>query len=148
MKFILLAVSLFFATNTYAVIINELYVYPEDPMQYAILKDKLRIVKNQTAEVSLTVFKKNRQLGPNSDKDEVVYVVGDTSNKDVGAKIGMTGEQVINKTYWGKPDNRYEVIDRGDKIELWTYFIYGNRKGISQRTGHLYFINGKLTHIW
>lgn len=154
MKFILLAVSLFFATNTYAVILNYLYIYPEDgdgilKEDLSIAKEELRIAKNKLGEANLNSFKENRKVGSGGyDKDEVVYVVGDTSKKDVGAKIGMTTEQIINKTYWGKPDNRYAVIDRNEKIELWTYYIYGDRKGVShQRTGHLFFVNGKLTHI-
>lgn len=148
MRLILLAVSLFFASNTYAVILNDLYIYPDDSKDYRMLKEELRIAKNQLAEANLNIFKKNRKIGSaRYNRDEIVYAVGDTSKKDVGAKIGMTTEQILNKTYWGKPDNRYTVIDKNDKIELWTYERYGERYGASKSTGLLFFINERLTHI-
>ena len=77
----------------------------------------------------------------------MVYRVGDSSKKDVGTKIGMTKDQVINNSYWGKPDNIYTIIDGNDKLELWSYEIHGERNRISKIDGSLFFINGKLTHI-
>ena len=59
----------------------------------------------------------------------------------------MSGEQILNRTYWGRPDNTYLDSDANNKLELWTYQIYGERNGVSQKTGLLFFINGKLTHI-
>ena len=147
MKFILLVVSLFFASNTYAVIHNNLYIYQDDSSENRELKEKLRIAKSELAEANLGIFKKNRKIGSGVyDKDEVVYAVGDISKKDVGAKIGMTKEQVINKTHWGKPDSIHTIIDRDSILDSWTYEIFGDRNGITQSTGTLYFINGKLTH--
>nr|WP_181716913.1 hypothetical protein [Psychrobacter sp.] len=146
MKLILLAISLFFAGNTYAGIINDLYIYQDDSNEVRVLKEKIGMLKKQQAELNLIAFKSHMSGYQRYAKDEVVYRVGDTSKKDVGAKIGMTKEQVMNKTHWGKPESIHTIIDRGDILDAWTYDIFGDRNGITQSTGSLYFINGKLTH--
>lgn len=146
MKFILLAVSMFFAGNTYAGIINDHYIYQDDSNEIRVLKEKIGMLKNKAAESNLMAFKRHRSSYQRYAKDEVVYMVGDTSKKDVGAKIGMTKEQVLNKTHWGKPETIHTIIDGGDIFDSWTYDIFGDRNGITQSTGSLYFINGKLTH--
>lgn len=148
MRFVLLAVSLFFASNSYAAVINNSYIYPDDSEEHKTLKERLKKAEDGLSEQYIRLFKINRKDNYDGyDKDEVVYRVGDFSKKDVGAKIGMTREQVLNKSYWGRPDNTYIDVDMKDKIELWTYQIYGERKGVTQRMGLLFFINGKLTHI-
>jgi len=149
MRFILLAIFLLFTCNTYAVILNESYIYPEDDKELTALKEKLKISGSELGKSYLKLFKNNRESAYRGyDRDEeAVYRVGDTSKKDIGAKIGMSTDQVLNKSYWGKPDNKYTAIDANDKLELWTYKRYGYRKGTTKRTGLLFFINGKLTHI-
>lgn len=147
MRFILLAISLFFANNTYAAVLNNLYIYHDDSNEIKVLKDELRIVKNESSEQNLIIFKNHRKTRyQRYAKDEIVYKVGDTSKEDVGTKIGMSKDQVLNKSYWGKPENIYTATDGNDKIELWTYEIHGERNGALQRDGLLFFINGKLTH--
>lgn len=148
MKFILLAISLFFASNTYAAVSNYLYIYQDDSEEIRVLKEKIEILKNNVLESNLIKFKNHEQNRyQRYAKDEVVYRVGDTSKKDIGAKIGMTKEQVINKTYWRKPDSIHTIIDGDDILESWTYEMFGDRNGILEAHGTLYFINGKLTHI-
>ena len=146
MKFILLAISLFFAGNTYAAIINDLYVYQEDSNEIRMLKEELEVLKSEAAELNLIGYKTHRVGYQRYAKDEVVYRVGDTRKKEVGAKIGMSKEQVMNETHWGKPDRIHTIIDRDSILDSWTYEIFGDRNGITQSTGTLYFINGKLTH--
>lgn len=148
MRFILLAISLFFAGNTYAAITNNSYIYSDDSSKKRELKERTKIAEDRLSDQYLMLFKNNRKANYDGyDKDEVVYRVGDISKKDVGAKIGMSGEQILNRTYWGRPDNTYLDSDANNKLELWTYQIYGERNGVSQKTGLLFFINGKLTHI-
>jgi len=149
MKFILLAISLFVASNGYAAILNGLYIYHDDSDEYRALKEKLKVAENESGETLLRLFKNNRKTAYHGyDKDEeVVYKAGDISKKDVSTKIGMTTDQVLNKTYWGKPENIYTTIDGNDKLELWKYEIHEYRYEVSESEGLLFFINGKLTHI-
>lgn len=53
------------------------------------------------------------------------------------ARIGMTTNQILNKSNWGKPNDINTTIDSSGKSEQW---IYGNGE-------YLYFKNGKLTSI-
>lgn len=147
MRFILLAISLLFANTTYAAIVNNFYIYSDDSDKRRADKEEYRIAKDEIAQQQLMAFKKNRKNSyQHFAEDEVVYRVGDSSKKDVGTKIGMTKDQVINNSYWGKPDNIYTIIDGNDKLELWSYEIHGERNRISKIDGSLFFINGKLTH--
>lgn len=147
MKLILLAISLFFASNTYAAILNNLYIYDDDSKEARALKEELKVAKDKLAKQYLRLFKTNgKNVYRGYDKDEIVYKVGDTSRKDVGAKIGMSTDQVLNKTYWGKPEGVYTDIDKNRKFELWTYEIHEERNGVTERAGLLFFIDGKLTY--
>ena len=145
MKCTLALAILCIASNTYAAIDNEAYIYTGNSEEKRTLKERIRTAENELAEAQLKVFKNNRKVTLRGyDNDEVVYKVNDNSKKDIGAKIGMSKEQVINKTYWGKPDNSNRVIDGKDELELWSYKRYGIA---SSNQGLLFFINGKLTHI-
>lgn len=146
MRFILLAISLLVASNTHAAIDNSLYIYEDDSDEISLLKEELRILKSKLAKQNLeTINKRRKNNYQHNPKDEVVYIVGDVSKTDVGAKIGMTKKQVIDETYWGKPDNIYTIIDDdGSVMDSWNYDMFGNRKGATQSTGTLYFLNGKL----
>ena len=145
MKYTLALVILVIASNTYAAIDNESYIYADNSEEKRTLKERIRTAENELAEAQLKVFKNNRKVALRGyDNDEVVYKVNDNSKKDIGAKIGMSKEQVINKTYWGKPDNSNRVIDGKDELELWSYKRYGIA---SANQGLLFFINGKLSHI-
>jgi hypothetical protein len=53
------------------------------------------------------------------------------------ARIGMTKEQVINDTEWGKPEKINATTTVNGTSEQWRYF----------GGGYLYFVNGKLTAI-
>ncbi|MBU5618082.1 hypothetical protein KPY62_13475 [Psychrobacter sp. TAE2020] len=147
MRFIILTISLLVASNTYAAIDNYRYIYQDDGNKISLLKEELRVAKSELAEGNLEIF--SREIKNNYQhyaKDEIVYIVGDTSKKDVGAKIGMTKDQVINKTHWGEPDGIHTITDDSDVLDSWTYDIFGDRNGITQSTGTLYFLNGKLIH--
>lgn len=57
--------------------------------------------------------------------------------KKPDAKIGMTKEQVLNNTNWGKPKYVNTTINAYGTREQWVYETYQ----------YLYFNNGKLTSI-
>ena len=52
-------------------------------------------------------------------------------------KIGMTQDQVLNKSKWGEPQYRRTLIDKSGKFDTW---IYGIRK-------HFIFKNDELVSI-
>lgn len=52
-------------------------------------------------------------------------------------QIGMTQEEVINKTGWGKPDDINRTTTKYGVEEQWVYNIYG----------YVYFEDGKVTAI-
>lgn len=58
-------------------------------------------------------------------------------NKKPGVRIGMTKNQVLTKTSWGKPDDINKTTDRTGTFEQW---IYGDEN-------YLYFKNGILVSI-
>lgn len=151
MRFILLAISLFFASNTYAAIVNNFYIYSDDSDKSKIDKEEYKKHYDDESERKLTEFKNNIKNNRTTNynrfaKGEVVYKVGDISKTDVGVKIGMTKDQVVNKSYWGKPDRVYTTIDGNNKYELWIYEVHGYRNGIYKIDASLYFINGKLAY--
>lgn len=148
MKFILLTIFLCIAGNTYAVINDESYIYSNESDEISLYKEQLKTAKDRTAEARINLFQNHRKVALSSfDKSEVVYRVGDITKKDIGAKIGMSKDQVLNKSYWGKPDKINTALDESGKIELWTYEIHGERKITTKTTAFLFFIDGKLTHI-
>ena len=53
------------------------------------------------------------------------------------ARIGMTKDQVINDTEWGKPEKVNTTTTASGNTEQWRYF----------GGGYLYFTNGRLTAI-
>lgn len=57
--------------------------------------------------------------------------------KKPNARIGMTKNQILNQSNWGKPDDINTTIDAYGTFEQW---IYGSDQ-------YLYFTNGKLTTI-
>ena len=54
-----------------------------------------------------------------------------------GAKIGMTTQQVLTETNWGRPKSVHKTITSSGTREQW---VYGN-------ASYLYFDNGRLTAI-
>lgn len=103
---------------------------------------KLVEARKQLAEQHLKNMQTNREKGIRvSNKDEVLYSLNDYSevNNDVGAKIGMTKEQVLNQTHWrlSSPTYVHKVDDKRGELEQWYY----------HNKGALYFDNGKLSSI-
>ncbi|SNT71050.1 hypothetical protein [Psychrobacter sp. LV10R520-6] len=138
MKFILLAISLLIASNGYAEINDNHYIYINDNDEEKSNKEELATLKNETARLNLKNLQESRKKKPlTHDKSEVVFKVGDASKRDVGAKIGMTQNQVLDKTYWGKPDITRAITDEYGKLDLWSYDYHG----------FLLFDNDKLIKI-
>lgn len=110
------------------------------------LKDDLKIAKGKLAEQNLKNTQKERKRKKGvltaSDSEEIFTLPMDYRDSvDIGAKIGMTKEQVLNKTHWGKPEHIHEVIDEYGKLESWAY---SDDRG----TQYLYFNNNKLIRIF
>jgi len=140
MRFIVLALSFFIVSNSHAEINESDYIYEDDNQEMISAKEKLKEV---TEKVEKTKFKNAKNIRRKGKlpalatvTNENVYRVGDTSKHNVGAKNGMTPEQVLN-TYWGKPDFITKDIDDLGSLEQWSYTYYGT----------LFFENGKLTSI-
>lgn len=140
MRFILLALSLLIASNSHAGINESDYIYEDDDQEIISAKEKLKETREIGEKVKFRNAKNIRRKGKLSAlttvTNENVYRVGDNSKHNVGAKIGMTPQQVLN-TYWGKPDFITKDIDELGSFEQWSYTYYGT----------LFFENEKLTSI-
>lgn len=98
-----------------------------------------RIAGDDLLVAHLGIFKLDRRMGilvPR--KDEILLKNG----IDIGAKMGMTKNQVLAKTHWGKPDYINTTTDELGKIEQW---IYGSNLKGSVR--YLLFDRSKLALI-
>lgn len=85
----------------------------------------------------LQIYQTNRRMKSLvTEKSETVFRNG--NNVDVGAKIGMTPNQVLTKTHWGKPQYTNVTTDELGKLEQWIYDDYAN---------FLIFDNDKLISI-
>lgn len=144
MRLILLAVFLFIVSNTYAAFDADSYIYSDDSNEMIIMKIRLQDSHDKYAQSVLKTLRKNKNMLDSYDKSEVVYKIDDISKKDVGAKIGMNKEQVVNKTYWGEPDTIHKNINEYDSLELWTYWVSGTSQTVRAM---LVFRNDKLTYI-
>lgn len=138
MRFILIAISFFITINSYAEINRKNYLYTNDSKEEKKYKEELMEARNDMRKIALMNFHKGWRIGSIApSKSEVVYKVGDKEKVDIGAKIGMTKEQILDKTYWGKPDRSNFIIDSYGKLEEWSYDNYGD----------LIFENGNLIFI-
>lgn len=104
----------------------------------AMLAAELRRVKDRYATTYLQTYQTNRRMKKlTPSKSETVFRNG--NNIDVGAKIGMTPNQVLTKTHWGKPQYTNVTTDEMGKLEQWIYgdhvnfLIFDNDKLISIR---------------
>lgn len=89
------------------------------------------------ATTYLQVYQTNRRMKSLvPEKSETVFRNG--NNIDVGAKIGMTPNQVLTKTHWGKPQYTNVTTDEMGRLEQWIYGDYVN---------FLIFDNDKLISI-
>lgn len=89
------------------------------------------------ATTYLQTFQTNRRMKSLvPEKSETVFRNG--NNIDVGAKMGMTPNQVLIKTHWGKPEYTNVTTDELGKLEQWIYGDYVN---------YLTFDNDKLISI-
>lgn len=115
--------------------IEEHYGKDKKAMYEAIL----RISGDDLLLAHLGIFKLDRRMGilvPQ--RDEILLKNG----IDMGAKMGMTKNQVLTKTHWGKPDYINTTTDELGKIEQW---IYGSNLTGSVR--YLIFDRSKLALI-
>lgn len=71
------------------------------------------------------------------EKQEKARKIQEQLSRKPNVRIGMTTDQVLNKTNWGRPKDINTTINAHGKFEQWVY-------GLSQ---YLYFTNGKLASI-
>ncbi len=103
----------------------------------AMLAAQIQRSSARGATAYLQVYQTNRRMkGLVPDKSETVFRNG--NNIDVGAKMGMTPNQVLTKTHWGKPEYTNVTTDELGKLEQWIYGDYVN---------YLTFDNDKLIYI-
>lgn len=103
----------------------------------AMLAAETRKLEEQYATTILQMFKINRRIENSTlGNNETVFRNG--SKVDVGAKMGMSTNQVLTKTYWGKPDYINTTTDELGKLEQWVY---------SNQVKYLIFDNDKLVGI-
>lgn len=147
MRLIFLGLSLFIVSNTYAAMDTNDYIYSYDSNEMITAKKKLYNSENKYGETVLETLRINKNMLNKYDKsEEAVYKVNDISKKDVSVKIGMSKEQVLSETYWGKPDRTYKNINKYDRLELWTYDVFGSSLS-SRRMPMLVFRNNILAYI-
>jgi hypothetical protein len=142
MRIILLAVSLLTASISYAEINKDDYIYNDDSQETISAKEDLKEAQDKSERLKFKIAKDFRNKGTlastlASTSSEVVYKVGDSSKRNIGARNGMTPAQVLNETYWGQPDNIIKGSDENGSFEQWSYRYYGT----------LHFDNGKLASI-
>ncbi|MGP5547585.1 hypothetical protein [Psychrobacter alimentarius] len=103
----------------------------------AMINAQLLRTQADYATTYLQNYQTNRRMKPLvPEKSETVFRNG--SNVDTGAKMGMTPNQVLTKTYWGKPKYTNVTTDEMGKLEQWIYGDYVN---------FLIFDNDKLISI-
>lgn len=91
----------------------------------AMLAAQLLRTQASYATTYLQVYQTNRRMKALvPEKSETVFRNG--NNIDVGAKIGMTPNQVLTKTHWGKPQYTNVTTDELGKLEQWIYGDYVN----------------------
>lgn len=103
-----------------------------------LIKEEIRLVKYKIEKHNLkmyTEWRKNGTLTP--DKSQIILHVGNNGIVDTGAKIGMSHDQVLKNTYWGKADTTHTITDEYGKLDYWSY----------ERYGSLVFDNDKLIRI-
>lgn len=98
---------------------------------------QLQRTRASYATTYLQIYQTNRRMKALiPEKSETVFRNG--GNIDIGAKIGMTPNQVLTKTHWGKPKYTNVTTDEMGKLEQWIYGDYVN---------FLIFDNDKLISI-
>lgn len=91
----------------------------------AMLAAQLLRTQASYATTYLQVYQTNRRMKALvPERSETVFRNG--NNIDVGAKIGMTPNQVLTKTHWGKPQYTNVTTDELGKLEQWIYGDYVN----------------------
>lgn len=147
MRLIFLGLSLFIVSNTYAAMNTNNYIYSYDSNEMIAVKKELYNSKSEYGKTVLETLRINKNMLDGYDKSEkTVYKVNDLSKKDVSVKIGMSKEQVLSETYWGKPDRTYKNINKYDRLELWTYDVFGSSSP-SRVMAMLVFRNNILAYI-
>lgn len=120
-----------------------------------VLGQEIKPIPKTSKEALAQCEEDNKRLGRNDNcRDDFVYkTMADTEKRNAseasaraatraqaakpGVKIGMTQEDVLMKTHWGKPHSINRTTTASGTSEQW---VYGSGN-------YLYFTNGKLTAI-
>lgn len=103
-----------------------------------LAEEETRVLIEDIEKHNLKILTESRRKGTLTPDESQIILESDMNGiVDVGAKIGMTHNQVLKNTYWGKADRTYTITDEYGKLDYWSYESYGG----------LYFDNDKLIKI-
>lgn len=104
-----------------------------------LAEEKLIIAKSKLEKHNLKMYSEWRKRGTlTPHESQIILSDGKNGLVDVGAKIGMSHNQVLKNTYWGKADRTHTITDEYGKLDYWSYEYYGA----------LVFDNNKLIAIY
>lgn len=103
-----------------------------------LAEEETRVLIEKIEKHNLKMYTESRKRGTLTPNESQI-ILEDSKNGlvDVGAKIGMTHNQVLKNTYWGKADRTHTITDEYGKLDYWSY----------ERYGALVFDNDKLIVI-
>lgn len=103
-----------------------------------LAEEEKRVLIEKIEKHNLKMYTESRKRGTLTPNESQI-ILEDSKNGlvDVGAKIGMTHNQVLKNTYWGKADRTHTITDEYGKLDYWSY----------ERYGALVFDNNKLMII-
>ena len=103
-----------------------------------LVEEETRVLIERIEKHNLKMYAESRKKGTlNPDESQIILESDMNGIVDVGAKIGMTPNQVLKNTYWGKADRTHTITDEYGKLDYWSY----------ERYGALVFDNDKLIAI-
>ena len=103
-----------------------------------LAEKETRVLIEKIEKHNLKLLTESRRKGTLTPDESQIILESDMNGiVDVGAKIGMTHNQVLKNTYWGKADRTHTITDQYGKLDYWSY----------ERYGALVFDNDKLIII-
>ena len=104
-----------------------------------LAEEEIIIAKSSLEKHNLKMYSEWRKRGTLTlHESQIILSDGKNGLVDVGAKIGMSHNQVLKNTYWGKADRTHTITDEYGKLDYWSY----------ERYGALVFDNDKLIAIY
>ena len=87
-----------------------------------LAEEETRVLIEDIEKHNLKILTESRRKGTLTPDESQIILESDMNGiVDVGAKIGMTHNQVLKNTYWGKADRTYTITDEYGKLDYWSY---------------------------